>query len=80
MGSKVNIQVAIDDAHLSDVPAVAERLAAAGMEVEQLLPSIGAVIGSIDRERVGLLRGVVGVAAVEDSREVEVPPAESEIQ
>jgi glutaredoxin 2 len=80
MGSKVKIQVAIDDEHLSEVSTVAERLAAAGMEIDQLMPSIGAVTGSIDEDDVALLRNVAGVAAVEHSREIEIPPAESEIQ
>jgi LmbE family N-acetylglucosaminyl deacetylase len=80
MGAKTDVNVAIADEHLDDVSSVVARLAAAGMEVHEALPTIGAVTGTIDRDRLDALRKVEGVTAVEPSREVGVPPPESEIQ
>jgi hypothetical protein len=80
MSDKMDVHVAIAGDHLEDVSAVVERLAAAGMDVHQTLPTIGAVTGRIDQDRLDALRQVEGVTAVEQSREVGVAPPESEIQ
>jgi hypothetical protein len=80
MSNKTDVNVAIADEHLDDVSAVLRRLTAAGLEVHRTLPTIGTVTGAIDQDRLDALREVEGVTAVEQAREVGVPPPESEIQ
>lgn len=64
------VMVAADE----DAATVAGRLADAGMRVGETLPAAGVVTGSAAAGAMPALRGVRGVAAVEPSREVRLPP------
>lgn len=59
----------VDDNHLSEIQQVADRLRAAGMQVEQVLEVTGVITGSIPESQKTALAGVSGVADVEDERE-----------
>lgn len=72
--------VSVDDDHSGDLPAVVERLRAAGMEVDQALDSIGTVTGSVDAGRAPAVAEVKGVAGVETSREFRLPPPDAPVQ
>jgi hypothetical protein len=78
--AKVRLSVSISDSHMgriSDVAAAAER---AGMEVEQQLPQIGVLTGTIEQDRLQALQRVPGVQHVEEEREVGIAPPGSRLQ
>lgn len=78
--AKTRLLVSIDDQHVHDLPGVVERLRAVGMEVGRTMAALGAVTGSIEPSRLEALRGVEGVAEVEQARDYELPPPESSTQ
>lgn len=78
--SKVSLVVAVDDEHLGRFSEVVKGLEDAGMDVEQRMEGIGTVTGSIDSEKVEQLRGVEGVSHVEQSRQFQIAPPDSDIQ
>lgn len=75
-----DVNVSIADDHLDKIDAVVRRMQRAGLKVGQRLDAIGVVSGSIDPAQVGDLESVGGVASVERSRQVSVPPPEEETQ
>ncbi len=77
---KVSLLVSINDDHLDRFSEVVKDVENAGMEVEQRMEDLGVLTGSIDSEKVEPLRQVEGVAHVEESRRVEIPPPDSDIQ
>jgi hypothetical protein len=74
------ITVTVTDDHLQQIDQLAERLRAAGMQVEQVLRPIGLIIGSVDSERRLALTDTPGVARVEDETSYQLPPPDAEIQ
>jgi hypothetical protein len=72
----IPLQVIVDSAHLKNLSAVAERLRAAGMKVEQTLETIGVLIGSADAAKISALARVEGVAEVEPQQTYQLPPLE----
>lgn len=78
--SKVDLLVSIDDTHLDRFPEVVESIKDAGMDVEQQLEGIGVVTGSIDSEKIEQLHKVEGVSHVEESRQFQIAPPDSDIQ
>ncbi len=77
---KVSVLVSIDDDHLDRFSEVVNDVENAGMEVEQTMEDRGVLTGSIDPEKVEPLRREEGVSHVEESRRIEVPPPDSNIQ
>jgi len=78
--AKVRLSVSISDSHMgrvSDVAAAAER---AGMNVEQQLPQIGALTGTIEQDQLQALRRVAGIQHVEEEREVGIAPPGGRVQ
>jgi len=78
--AKVNLTVSVDDAHLDRFSEVVERVKKAGLKVDQKMANLGMVTGSIDSEKVGLLRKVKGVAEIEEQRDIQIAPPESPVQ
>jgi hypothetical protein len=74
----VNVSIAED--HLDKIDVVVKRMQRAGLKVDQRLDAIGVVSGSIDPARVERLESLGGVASVERSRQVSIPPHEEETQ
>jgi methylmalonyl-CoA mutase cobalamin-binding subunit len=72
--------VSVDDEHLDDLPAVIERLRAAGLEVERQMATSGVVTGTAPPSRAQALRAIEGVAEVEQSREYRLPPPDADVQ
>lgn len=70
------VQVSVSDAHLQEFAEVVRRLERAGLQVEQQLAAVGVVTGHIDEARLSALSQVAGVASVEHSRTVGIPPGE----
>ncbi len=58
----------------ADRKGVAERLKAAGFRLEQELEALAMLTGHADPEAVARLGAVEGVAAVEESQPVRIPP------
>ena len=77
-----DLLIAIDDAHLSQMGEVVERLREAGVDVRDANDTLGTVTGSIDESRVTVeaLRSVEGVDVVEQQETYELPPPDSPIQ
>ena len=78
--TKVNVSISVDDEHLSEFSKVMKKVEKAGMEIDQELEDVGVATGSIDEEKVGKLRDVEGVSHVEEERQIQIPPPESDVQ
>ncbi|MUG98304.1 ketohydroxyglutarate aldolase [Scytonema sp. UIC 10036] len=66
--STVNIVVSVDDEHLHQILDAVTNLQAAGMSVENVMPEVGVISGSVDSTQLETLSQIEGVAAVEISR------------
>ena len=77
---KLSVLVSINDDHLDRFSEGVNDVENAGMEVEQKMEDLGVLTGSIDSEKVEPLRRVAGVSHVEESRRVEIPPPDSDVQ
>jgi hypothetical protein len=73
---EVQLQVTVERAHRHNLAAVADRLGAAGMKVDQELASIGVLVGSADAAKVRALAEVEGVADVEPQETYQLPDPE----
>jgi hypothetical protein len=78
--SKVKVSVSVDDAHIEQILEVAQDLQSAGMDVEQTLPTVGVISGSIDSRDVDSLSQVEGVRHIEPERSYQLAPPDSDIQ
>lgn len=64
-----HVTISVDDAHVARIQEVAERLRAAGMDVQQVLAPLGVITGSIGTGDLRAALGALdGVAAVEPRR------------
>jgi hypothetical protein len=77
---KMDVLVTLEDGQAERAARVADDLRAAGLDVTQVMTEIGVVTGSVDRARLNDLAAVSGVAAVEQSREVRLPPPDEPVQ
>jgi hypothetical protein len=75
----VEVIVSIADAYLDQAHKVVQRCRRAGLRVKELLEEIGIVYGSIDTTKIATLRRVTGVAAVEESRQIQLPPDNADV-
>ncbi|MGB6295813.1 MAG: ketohydroxyglutarate aldolase [Rivularia sp. (in: cyanobacteria)] len=64
----VNISVSVDDEYLEKILDVVANLKASGMNVENIMPIIGVITGSVESTQIDALSQVEGVSAVEVSR------------
>ncbi len=71
-----NITVAVS----GDADAVAEKLRAAGMNVDQVLSAAGIITGSVAAGMRTGLADVPGVASVEAEHTFQIAPPDAEIQ
>lgn len=78
--SKVTVSISIDDSHLAQILEVVKNLESMGMTVEQTLPSIGVIGGSIDSEQIDRLYQIEGVQHIEPERSYQLPPPDSDVQ
>jgi hypothetical protein len=75
---KVNVTIADQDP--GQFSEVVRRLEEAGLQIEQSLPEIGIVSGSIDSAKKADLDQLHGVAGVESDRVIRIPPPDSPVQ
>ena len=78
--SEVKISVCVDDAHLSQIEKISQQLKSSGMNIEQTLPNIGILSGSIQADRLNSLYQIEGVQNVEPQESYQLAPPSSEIQ
>ncbi len=74
------VNVVVADNYLDNFSKVVERCKQAGLQVEQELKAVGVISGSIDSAKREDLSQVEGVAAVEQSRGIQIAPPDSDIQ
>lgn len=79
-GTGTKVTVTVDDAHLGDVEALAERLRAEGLEVDQVLGDVGIITGSVPADRRSSIGALEGVASVEEETTFQLPSPEAGIQ
>ena len=75
-----HVSVTVDDGHRESIDGVVESLRATGMEVEQVLGSLGIVTGSAPADSLDALRGVEGVDSVDEQLSYQLPPPDSPVQ
>jgi hypothetical protein len=76
----VRVSITVDDAHLDQLLDIAQQLQSAGLQIDQTLPRLGIIYGSIDAERIDQLHSMAGVDHVEPERTIQLPPPHSDIQ
>jgi len=65
----MRVLVLISDEYRDRILEVAENLKAPGMKVDQVLNTVGVIIGEIDAEKLSLLQTVTGVSKAEEEGE-----------
>lgn len=80
MPDKVDLLISVDDEHLDRFSEVVKSIEDVGVDVAQQMEDIGVVTGSIEPGKIGPINDVEGVAYVERSRDIQLPPPESDIQ
>lgn len=78
--SKVKVSVSVDDDHINQIQEVSRGLQSMGMDVEQTLPSVGVISGSISSDQVNRLYQIEGVQHIEPERSYQLAPPDSDIQ
>ncbi len=74
------VTVTLTDAQAARVTEAADRLSAAGLEVEQVLDSLGMVTGTVAEDRRAGLEALDGVASVSVERTIQLPDPGSDLQ
>jgi hypothetical protein len=75
-----SVNVSVADEFLDQFDQVVRRCARIGLRVTQELKEIGVISGRIAGDKLDDLARVRGVAAVEATREIQLPPPESDVQ
>jgi hypothetical protein len=78
--AKMKVNIVVADDYENRFPEVVEAAQQAGLDVEEQLPTIGLITGTIDESKRSMLERVQGVAAVEAPRTYQLSPPESDIQ
>jgi hypothetical protein len=77
---KVTVNVLIADDKMDKFAEVTRACRQAGLQIEQQMPLTGTVTGSIESDKLDNLKKIDGVSEVEVSRDIRIPPPDSEIQ
>ena len=75
-----HVSVTVGDGHRDSLDGVVQSLRASGLEVEQVLGSLGIVTGSAPAAGLDVLRGVEGVASVDEQLTHQIAPPDAEVQ
>jgi len=78
--SKTKISVLVDDENLHRLNDVVKQVKDVGMDVDRVLESSGVVTGSVDANKLKILKKVKGVSSIEEEREFQIAPPGSEVQ
>ncbi len=74
------VSVTVGDGHRASMDGVVQSLQARGLQVEQVLGTIGIVTGSAPADAIEALRGVEGVDSVDEQLSYRLPPPDSPVQ
>jgi len=75
-----DVTVTVADSHAGRLDDLVGRLTRAGMEVTQVLSTLGVITGSVDDAQLPALAVVPGVGAVEPQTRVQLPPPDADVQ
>ncbi len=75
-----HVSVTVQDGHRKSMDGVVASLRARGLQVEQVLGTLGIVTGSAPANALDALRGVEGVDSVDEQLSYRLPPPDSPIQ
>ncbi len=78
--AKVNVSISIKDDHLSRFAEAVEHVKKAGLQVDQAMPAVGVITGSIEQSKIASLQQLASVANVEESRSFQIAPPDSDVQ
>jgi len=78
--SKTKISVLVDDENLHRLNDVVKQVKGVGMDVDRVLESSGVVTGSVDANKLKMLKKVKGISSIEEEREFQIAPPTSEVQ
>jgi hypothetical protein len=78
--SKIKVSVSVDDAHVDRLTEVSMGLQSMGMDVEQILQSIGIISGSVSSDQVNSLYQIEGVQHIESERSYQLAPPDADVQ
>ncbi|ACB49943.1 hypothetical protein cce_0592 [Crocosphaera subtropica ATCC 51142] len=78
--SNVQVSICVDDAHLSKIEQIAQKLQSSGMTVTQTLANIGIINGSISSEQLNHVAQIEGVETIERQQTYQLNPPSSHIQ
>lgn len=78
--SQIKISVSVNDESLSEIERISQNLQSFGMNIEQALPSIGIINGSIEPNLFDSLYQIKGVKQVEPQETYQLAPPNSDIQ
>jgi hypothetical protein len=73
-GDRVKVIISIGGPRAGSIGSAADDLTEAGLSVDSVLESIGAITGSVDRSKLRSLGKVLGVDAIEIEEEMEATP------
>lgn len=76
----INLTIAVSDNHLDHILEVAQHLNEAGLNVHQILDSIGIIMGSCQSCQISAMRHVEGVESVETEATYSLVPPHSPVQ
>lgn len=76
----VNVIITVQEQYLNRVPQVVHELENVGLTVDQVLGTLGQVIGHATEPHVHGLSGVMGVESVVKERRIVIDPPDSGIQ
>lgn len=76
----IRVTVTLTDAQADRAEETAGRLRAAGMQVEQVLATLGMVTGTVAEDQRAGLEALDGVASVSTERVIQLPDPGSDIQ
>jgi hypothetical protein len=74
------VTVTVADSHAGDLADLVAQLALAGLQVEQVLPAVGVITGSVEESQVAQIAALPGVAAVEQQTRFQLPPPDAGVQ
>ena len=78
--SQVQVSVSVDDAHLPQIEQISQQLKSSGMNVEQILSSIGVINGSIQSDQLDSLSKIEGIQNIESEQSYHLAPPDSDLQ
>lgn len=78
--SQVQVSISVERAYLPQIEQISQQLQSFGMNVEQILSSIGVISGSIEPDKLNSLYQIKGVQNIESQQSYQLAPPNSDLQ